>query len=773
MMRSLIIVAGFACVWSAQSQSTPLADTYGFVDPEIYKLDFRISNLLARDINGDGKLDLICTNNIRSRIDVLAQRDSEAPPAKDEAGVNEIRHDQRMEHRKIQVRRTIGSLEVRDVNSDGRADLVYLGDPKGLYIEYGQPDGTFGQERVFENSDAQIATWTLDVADFTGDGKEDIAYLGQKYLYLIKQEENGRLSNPTRFRLGDDQPGLLRIIDLDADGRSDLIYFAQAADLPIRIRYQQDDGSFGPERRLRVDPPRGVSFADFDGKPGQEVLTISSLSDRFMVYGFEETEPTDDRPTGEAIVFPLDSAGSGKIPDVAVADFDGDGAIDVVASDAESSQFQFFGAARKSTSFPSMLGTEAIRAADPNGDGRSCLVALSTKDKSLAVSEFQDGRLTFPQAIAGTNDALAFDLVGAGPDTRLLYIAKVEQPKEGGGKTEKHVLRKLKPGANDLEWTPDPFAVGPEIEIKVDSKLSDLRSADVNADGILDLVLCQSFRPPLFLLGQKDGGFVQSADAGKGTLGNLTAADLYYGPILEGENAFLVTQEGFARRLKLEESGRWAVLDQFNAGSGSAKIRGVAALDLVGDKTLELAMYDRASQSLIFLRAENGLYRAWQTLKVGSFDLRGMRIADFNSDGTPDLLLYDGEKMAIVPTRTKDTTLRVLASYESSNKETQLFDMVPGDLNGDGKLDVLLLDPMDHNLEVVTSPEPGKIERVLRWQVFEEKTFQRQSGSIEPREAVIADVDGDGLNDISLLVHDRVLIYRQDDGHGEPAAAAK
>ena len=36
--------------------------------------------------------------------------------------------------------------------------------------------------------------------------------------------------------------------------------------------------------------------------------------------------------------------------------------------------------------------------------------------------------------------------------------------------------------------------------------------------------------------------------------------------------------------------------------------------------------------------------------------------------------------------------------------------------------------------------------------------------SIEPRDLAIGDVDGDGRTDIVFIVHDRVLVYRQDPG---------
>jgi hypothetical protein len=51
----------------------------------------------------------------------------------------------------------------------------------------------------------------------------------------------------------------------------------------------------------------------------------------------------------------------------------------------------------------------------------------------------------------------------------------------------------------------------------------------------------------------------------------------------------------------------------------------------------------------------------------------------------------------------------------------------------------------------------------INFKVFEEKSFQgpNRTGT-QPREAVIADVSGDGRPDLILLCHDRVLVYPQD-----------
>jgi hypothetical protein len=417
-----------------------------------------------------------------------------------------------------------------------------------------------------------------------------------------------------------------------------------------------------------------------------------------------------------------------------------------------------------------MLGTEALRAVDVTGEGQSALLAFSSKDKSLSVSEFVGGRLTFPKSLPTLGDVSAFEAVGKGSESRIVYLAKENREVSPGKRSDVYVLRRLKPASvdSDASWTVDSLGDEQELVVKLELKPADIRSADVNGDARLDLIVFQQAKPPVILLATDNGSYAQSTDTGRGTLGNLTPADVYYGPILGGTPAFLCTQEGFARNLRLEAGGAWTVVDQYNAATGGAKVRGVLAIDLVGDSQLELAVYDRASQSIIFLREDAGLYRAWQRLKVGNFDLRGLVASDFNNDGHPDILLYDGEKMAIVYTKTKDIALKVVASYETDNKEGQLFDMVSGDLNADGKPDVLLLDPMDHNLEIVTMTAPGKLERAVRWQVFEEKTFNRQSSTIEPREAVIADLNGDQLEDIAILVHDRILVYLQDDG-SDPA----
>ena len=58
---------------------------------------------------------------------------------------------------------------------------------------------------------------------------------------------------------------------------------------------------------------------------------------------------------------------------------------------------------------------------------------------------------------------------------------------------------------------------------------------------------------------------------------------------------------------------------------------------------------------------------------------------------------------------------------------------------------------------------PHKLVPADRWQVFEERTFRsRRNDMAEPREAIVADVTGDGKNDLIVIVHDRIIVYPQE-----------
>ena len=84
------------------------------------------------------------------------------------------------------------------------------------------------------------------------------------------------------------------------------------------------------------------------------------------------------------------------------------------------------------------------------------------------------------------------------------------------------------------------------------------------------------------------------------------------------------------------------------------------------------------------------------------------------------------------------------------------------DFNQDGLTELIFLETSKHNLEIASIDKDGEIAMNQRWPVFESRTFRGQRQAVpEPREVLAQDFTGDGLKDLMLLVHDRVLLYPQ------------
>ena len=104
-----------------------------------------------------------------------------------------------------------------------------------------------------------------------------------------------------------------------------------------------------------------------------------------------------------------------------------------------------------------------------------------------------------------------------------------------------------------------------------------------------------------------------------------------------------------------------------------------------------------------------------------------------------------------------------LDGYETPTKDGRLNDVVSGDLNQDGRKDLVFLETAKNYLELVLFDRSNQLVPANRWQVFEERTFRgRRGDQAEPREAMILDVTGDKKNDLVVVVHDRILVYPQE-----------
>jgi hypothetical protein len=754
----------------AEPSAADLSRHYGFLPLEVFKLERRSQNLAAGDVNHDGLTDLVLIDNSHNRIDLLVQRDrkpSDTELTSTDGGpdANEVPNDWRFEHRKVPVDREVHVLAVGDLNADGRHDLVYVGMPDRLVVRYQPETGDWTEQRTFRLPDLQPLPWILTCGDLNGDGRDDIAVLGKTETFLFHQKEQGELDGPERLMNTSDKLALARITDVNGDGRYDLSYVADGGDTRLlSTRLQQSDGRLGPELQFDLKSPRAITLADLDGKPGTEVFTIDVRTGRLDVRQMSEPEAKAGEPAGRLVQYGFGEAGSGRDRDLATGDLDGDGRTDVVVTDPEAARMIVFRqhpdrGLDLGEPFPGLLGATQARIADLNGDDRAEIVVLSTREKTLGLSQFAGGRLTFPQSLPAGDDPVAFELADLdGDDHQEIVI--LSRSREG--RSSSYALQALKRSAGN-EWEPRSLGDSPSVALDLPGTPDRLVRLDANADGRSDfLVFFGADRAPKLLV-TSDNGVPQAVDTSGGIqLGSIPAGALFAGR--DDQRFVLVAQEKFARNLTLED-GQWRVKDQYNAPETNARTAGVAALDLDGEPGDEIVLVDTGVKRLRVLREQENLYQPWREVEIGDFPYLSAHVADLNGDDREDLILFGRGKFGVLYTGRTDPELKEVASFETKLKDAFFSDCAVGDLNGDGRHDVAAFDTSTHFVEVLDYAPDAGLRRGVHFKLFEEKSFTaQQAAGTEPRESLIADVTGDGRADLILLTHDRVLLYPQDDG---------
>ena len=762
---AMAILAGLGAVASADEPRP--AEYFGFLPLEIYKLDARISGLTAADIDGDKADDVIVINNGRSRLDfLLTTKGPSEDLGKSEA--NQVVNNRRMRLKTLSVNKEVVSLQAGDFNGDGKADLAYYGTPAELLVLFNQGGGKFSSPKRYATGDAVESATALAVGDVDRDGKDDLALLTPSDVILITQK-GGKLGEMERLPHTAGNPRMLKLVDLDGDGGDDLVMLDGSTEDPIRVRFSVEGGKLGPEQRFAIEPVRALAYGNVDGKKGQELLTIEAATGRAKVMTLGEADEDESDRRGRLIFFPLPKGGDARGRSIAVGDLDGDGKLDVVATDPADAQFLVYlqGKAGLSTgqTSPGLAGGKAVFAADLDGDKKAEVVVLSESEKQIGLTGLKDGRLTFPTPLPINGDPVAFTLADLNGDGAV-EVVYVTPAADGKGDFALKALRREKSGT----FVPHRWGQADSVAIKgLSGKPPALRVFDVNKDGTADVLVFNAYGPPVLLLGRPDG---EPPAPPAGTLGPLvgaTPAGLSIANI--GGPAVLVAQGTFARNVALDKMGQWQIKEQFNSGKTSSQVIGAAALDLDGDGTPEIALLDKSSKSLLFLdkKKDGGVYTPNGTLSVGPIDFQGMHVGDFDGDGKDDLLLAGTDKFGVVMTGRKGQKFKTLSTYEPTRKDARLGDLIVADLNGDGVSDVALTDLNDHLIDLLNvSPGAADLTRALTFKVFEKKSFRDRDSLIEPRDFTVGDVDGDKRTDLILMVHDRILIYRQDSG--EPRA---
>jgi hypothetical protein len=762
-------LAGGAPLQAAAGSETNLLG-FGFTGPESFPIESGIHQLRAADLDGDGLNDLVVANNARSKITLLYNQTGRTnqtrearPPVKLE--LNELPPDARFRIDSIASEKRIATLVVADLNADPRPDLAYYGEPKELVVQYNQGSNAWSAPKRWPIDDGQLSPNALGSGDLNGDGRADLVLLGENTLYLLAQQADHSLAEPEKIPYSGAVKSV-QVLDIDGDGRDDLLLVNWESANPFRFRLQNSAGQLGPEVHFNLPPIRSYIAEDLDGDHKTEVITIAMSSGRAQVWSFArkaaETLAGSFRQ-GQFQVLPLTRTTRAK-RGITWGDVNGDSRPDLLVAEPDTGQLTLFlqqkdGGLSQARSFSTLTGVSELAVAGGGASQPADIYLLSPDERQVGVSRFdKQGRLPFPTIVPmegkpltmavgalrkrGSKSALAVVLDQDGK--RTLYVREAD-------------------GSATIQKLSETFKSNPATMVM----------HDVNQDGLADLVILIPYEKIKVLL-QVEGREFEEVDVSPpgGTVEQpwLSLADVD----ADGREELLLAQKNFLRAVVLKaETGSdggtnktWALIvrDQINGASSQSRIVGAAPLREGTNALPALFLLDAERKALTLCeRDTNGVWQVVRNVSLPFAEFTELRPLALGGKSPNSIALQGLNAVAWMSLGGEVWDLRELDDYETPIKDGQLRDVVAGDLNQDGRKDLVFLETAKNHLDVVIFDKDRKLVPATRWRVFEQRTYRgRQGEQPEPREALIMDVTGDRKNDLILLVHDRVLVYPQE-----------
>ncbi len=747
-------------------------DRFGFGGLEIFPIDNQISQLRAADVNGDGKLDLILVNNSRAKINLLINRSGETN-APEKVGedikrqLNELPPDSRFRIDSIASEKRIAALLAKDLNSDGLPDLVYYGEPKELVVQYNEGTNNWSAPKRWQIGDeTSLTPNALTTGDLNGDHKTDLLLLTENYIQVLYQSGEKLLGEPERIPYS----GIVKsiqIIDINGDEKDDLLLVNWDDINPFRFRLQTADGQLGPEYHFPVPSIRSYWADDLDGDSKTEMISISQNSGRAQVSNFtlKDAEPLSGSfVQGQFQVFPLTKTGKAR-RGVTWADLNSDGLSDLLVAEPDSGQIALHlqkkdGTLVTTNTFSTFTGVTDLTAADWDDDGKPEIFVLSPDERQIGITRYDEkGRIPFPQLLRLEGRPLSM-AVGKIDPKQLPVLAVITEVE-----TNRFLVTRNAKGDVKTQKLSETFKSTP----------SSLNIHDVDQDGLPDLVVLVAYEK-IKILRQVAGKDFEEHDVippgGNADQPWMSAADVDG----DGKTELLLAQRNFLRAVVLnrdtESSGtntnktNWSftVKEQINGSSSNSRIVAATPLQKKGTNAASLFLLDAERKVLTLSeRDASGVWQVVRNLPLPASDFRSLQGLSLGGADMNTVAFMGVNSVAWMRLSGQVWGLTELDFYETPITGARLNDVISGDLNHDKRKDLVFLETAKNYVDLVMFEPPHKLVPANRWPVFEERTFRsRRTDLAEPREAVVADVTGDGKNDLIVLVHDRILVYVQE-----------
>ncbi len=447
--------------------------------------------IITADVNGDGKLDVLCANELDDRMTVLLNNGN---------GISPISFP------------TVGdgprSVAVADVNGDGKLDAITansVADTLSVMINNGSGLFTLSSSpAVGDNPQSVVA------ADVNGDGKVDLisANFNADTLTVLTNNGSGGFSISSSPAVGD-APQCVTAADVNGDGKPDLITANSGVDTLTVLT--NNGGAFVFSSSLSVgviSSPRSVISADVNNDGKVDLIAPSYFGGTLNIF-------TNNGSGGFVL---SSSPAAGLQPyGLTAADVNKDGAIDLICANDSAQKLTVFtntGSGEFVSSASLVVGAAAVprsvAVADLNGDGAVDLISGNSAINSLTV--FFNGPRDYNAAFTGVGSGLI------SLNASALASGTIDEDRFSTN------VSLLGQSIESGEITDGTIATADISDNAVsNAKISDVSAAKITSGTIVDARLSTN----VSLLGQSiESAELTSVDAAKITSGTLSDARL-------------------------------------------------------------------------------------------------------------------------------------------------------------------------------------------------------------------------------------------------------
>lgn len=724
-----------------RSQDQP-DGSFGFQDGAIFKLNAQLGPLAFADLDGDERTDLLVMNNPRAQLVIYYQD----PQAQGEAiEESRLRQPDGWRKQELLVTLRVSALAAADVDQDGRVDLLLL-DRDGLEVRWGAAEEPFTRKERHRLDEVSSAWTGLHV--HPGAQGLEIYALARRGVHRLRGLARGR--TPVRQFIPCTSSSVqgMNLCDVNGDRELDLLLVLDSKEFPYEARLGVGGGHFGPSRLLAATAPSAWSLAQRDDET--LLVGVDGPNGRFDVLRLETLAPAESTLFASPEIYPLDAEGVDE-PRFVLADLDGDRDLDLVVTHRKTNSLLVFlnegGVLRPMPPAPTLREPVALAAADLDGDGASELLVTSAEEQVIGAAHFRDGTLGFPAVLIHEHKPR---LCTAGrfrkTDTSELAVL--------GGENGRELLLLER---RDDSWTLPPGTTSLRIRTSADPR--DLLAWDLGGDGRDELLVIVPFEPPLIFAADPQGAWQPITAPGtleKSALGALSLTPL---------GDLLVASGNHCRRLRPGQ--QLEVAYQVNGPSVGSRIAcGFEArfrLSPTSDPTPHLLLVDQGTNSVALYRTQGTQPELVQTYAGPYGSIRGGAVSDLDGDGSDEVILLDARFLAVLRPAAQQPALSSIFTHRNVRDSGRYADVAAGDLNGDGRSDLVLSDGEHNMIEIHKPGTEQQWELALSFPVFEAGGFRRERRrDLEPRAVYVQDLTSDGLDDLVIIVHDRVILYPQD-----------